>query len=434
MKLPVENYEFPCDWKVSPVSDVADFSRGVSWRKAEEAPEGKGLLVISIPNIKNGWIDYESKFNHYLAKEVTSAKRLNVGDIVFVGSSGSVHNVGRNARVATLPNGSVAFASFTFKAAPDPEAVDSEFFYFLVNSDMVPFPAFCKRAADGKFNFQLRDFASRLVVPLPPLPEQTKIAHILSTVQRAIEEQERIIQTTTELKRALMKKLFTAGLRGEPRKQTEIGPIPASWELVRCEDVCDTISVGIVVKPSTYYVAAGVPAFRSQNVREDRIQPEPMVYISEAANDGPVKKSKLSAGDVLIVRTGYPGTSCVVPPEFDGSNCIDLIFVRPQKEKLRSRYLSRFFNSDAAKMQVQAGKIGLAQQHFNVGAVKNTLVPLPPVAEQDKIVENLEVIDAKHDQATAKRNAYQDLFRTLLHELMTAKTRVHELEIPEPEI
>jgi len=269
---------------------------------------------------------------------------------------------------------------------------------------------------------------AELPIALPPLPEQKKIAHILSTVQRAIEAQERIIQTTTELKKALIYKLFTEGLRGEPQKQTEIGPVPESWEVVRCEVVCDTISVGIVVKPSSYYVKDGVPAFRSQNVREDRIQPEPMVYISEEANQGPVKKSKLSAGDVLIVRTGYPGTSCVVPPEFEGSNCIDLIFVRPNKGKLRSHYLSRFFNSDAAKVQVQAGKIGLAQQHFNVGAVKNTKMPLAPTDQQDEIVAQLELVDSKHDLVTAKRNALQDLFRTLLHELMTAKTRVHQLE------
>ena len=273
-----------------------------------------------------------------------------------------------------------------------------------------------------------RNSFKTLPVLVPPLPEQKKIAYILSTVQRAIEAQERIIQITTELKKALMHKLFTEGLRNEPQKQTEIGPIPESWDLVRCEDVCDTISVGIVVKPSSYYVPDGVPAFRSQNVREDRIQPEPMVYITQEANNGPVKKSKLSAGDVLIVRTGYPGTSCVVPPEFDGSNCIDLIFVRPNEVKLRSHYLSRFFNSDAAYIQVQARKIGLAQQHFNVGAVKNTQIPLPPRNQQDEIVAQLELIDSKQDIASSKRNALQDLFRTLLYELMTATTRVNEFE------
>jgi type I restriction enzyme S subunit len=263
-------------------------------------------------------------------------------------------------------------------------------------------------------------------VPLPPLPEQKKIAPIIPTMQRATEAQERILQAPIELKKALRHKLLTEGLRHEPQRQNqaEIGPVPESWEVVRCEDVCDTISVGIVVKPSSYYVKKGVPAFRSQNVREDRIQPEPMVYISEEANNGPVKKSKLSAGDVLIVRTGFPGTSCVVPPGFNGSNCIDLIFVRPNKEKLRSHYLGRFFNSDVAKVQVQAGKIGLAQQHFNVGAVKNTQMPLPPTDQQDEIVSHLELIDAKHDLVTSKRNVLQDLCRNLLHELMTAKTRV----------
>ena len=115
-----------------------------------------------------------------------------------------------------------------FRAKPSCEA---EFLKYLIHSD--EFIAFAKSTTSGvqhprtswpslrKFHFSL-----------PPLPEQKKITHILSTVQRAIEAQERIIQTTTELKKALMRKLFTEGLRNEPQKQTEIGLVPESWDVV----------------------------------------------------------------------------------------------------------------------------------------------------------------------------------------------------------
>jgi type I restriction enzyme S subunit len=351
-----------------------------------------------------------------------SKHQVRPGDLLFARRG----EIGRHALITESERGWLCGTGCFLVRVNGPESDSTYISFYLSTDESVEW---LNRHAAGVVMPNLsNNVLQRVPVALPPLPEQKKIAHILSTMQRAIEAQERIIQTTTELKKALMHKLFTEGLRHEPQKQTEIGPVPQSWEVVRCEDVCDTISVGIVVKPSSYYVKEGVPAFRSQNVREDRIQPEPMVYISEESNNGPVKKSKLSAGDVLIVRTGYPGTSCVVPPEFDGSNCIDLIFVRPNKEKLRSHYLSRFFNSDAAKVQVQAGKIGLAQQHFNVGAVKNTQMPLPPPDQQDEIVSHLELIDSKHNLTTSKRNTLQDLFRTLLHQLMTAQIRTQGFE------
>ncbi|MDI6616060.1 MAG: restriction endonuclease subunit S, partial [Syntrophaceae bacterium] len=218
MDLPVDRYSFPLDWKIDSIDKIAEFNRGISWRKIEEADSNEGILVISIPNIQEGKIDFDSKYNHYISKKVPETKRLYKGDIVFVGSSGSIHNVGRNALVISLPEDEIAFASFTFKAHKIDKQVDNNFLYYLLNSSMSPFDRFCKRAADGKFNFQLRDYESKLRVPMPPLPEQRRIAAVLSLVQKAIEEQKRLIELTTELKKTLMHKLFTEGTRGEPQK------------------------------------------------------------------------------------------------------------------------------------------------------------------------------------------------------------------------
>lgn len=433
MKLPVENYEFPSDWKVSPVSDVADFSRGVSWGKAEEAPEGKGLLVISIPNIKDGWIDYYSKFNHYLSTEVSASKRLNIGDIVFVGSSGSIHNVGRNARVSSLPNGSVAFASFTFKAAPKPSVIDGEFFYYLVNSDLVPFPSFCKRAADGKFNFQLRDFANRLAIPLPPIPEQKKIAHILSTVQRAIEAQERIIQTTTELKKALMHKLFTEGLRHEPQKQTEIGPIPESWEVVDLGDVINLFA-GYAFKSDEGISESNTQLLRMGNLYQNTLDlnRSPIFYPDSFADT--YKRFVLKEGDLVMSLTGTSGKEdygfTVRIPRTDKTLLLNQRVTRVDvtDRRLQKDFAHHFLLSRKFLDHLYPTAKGMKQANLSTNAMKKLKVVLPSEAEQAEIATCFKSLDEKVVVAGHKATALQDLLRTLLHELMTAKTRVHELK------
>ncbi|MEA2084186.1 MAG: restriction endonuclease subunit S [Thermodesulfobacteriota bacterium] len=88
---------------------------------------------------------------------------------------------------------------------PNRELYDPKFYYFALLALDLPTHGY-------NSHFKL---LKEKELPLPPLPEQKKIAHILSTVQRAIEAQERIIATTTELKKTLMQKLFTEGLRNQ---------------------------------------------------------------------------------------------------------------------------------------------------------------------------------------------------------------------------
>jgi type I restriction enzyme S subunit len=109
------------------------------------------------------------------------------------------------------------------------------------------------------------------------------------------------------------------------------------------------------------------------------------------------------------------------------------VIVRPKAGAIPSGFLSRFFNAPAGKSQAVASKHGLAQQHLNVSAVKRTLVPVPSLVEQDEIDSALGIVQRKIALISAKKETITDLFRTLLHQLMTAQIRVHDLEISEPD-
>ena len=89
----------PCEWRISRLGKCVRFDRGVSWRKSDEATDG--IPVIGIPNIKDDYIS--SEVNYRINKLVPTTKLLRRGDILLVGSSGAVKNVGRQAVVEHLP-------------------------------------------------------------------------------------------------------------------------------------------------------------------------------------------------------------------------------------------------------------------------------------------------------------------------------------------
>ncbi|WP_295909937.1 restriction endonuclease subunit S [uncultured Xanthomonas sp.] len=178
--------------------------------------------------------------------------------------------------------------------------------------------------------------------------------------------------------------------------------LPKQWTYTTVADACETVSVGIVVNPSSYYVDAsqGVRAFRSGNVRENKINDSNWVYLSEEGQRKN-KKSILHAGDVLVVRTGFAGTACVVSAAYEGANCIDVLFARPNLEKLLPEYLCQLTNSELGRKQVLAGQSGLAQKHLNVSSYEKMGFGLPPVWEQRRIAHILSTWDQAI--ATAER-------------------------------
>ena len=205
-------------------------------------------------------------------------------------------------------------------------------------------------------------------------------------------------------------------------KKTDVGVIPEEWDTSPCSAVSERIMVGIVIRPTQYYVRYGVPAFRSANIREDGINDLDLVFISEASNSI-LSKSQTRTGDVLTVRTGYPGTSAVVYSQHAGCNCIDILITRPSV-MVCPEWLAIWINSPFGKEQVLRNQGGLAQKHFNVGDLRNLVVALPPLPEQRVIATALTDVDALLvglDRLIAKK---RDLKQAAMQQLLTGKTRL----------
>ena len=201
--------------------------------------------------------------------------------------------------------------------------------------------------------------------------------------------------------------------------------LPKGWSIEKADDLCSRISVGIVVKPASYYVeeGVGVKTFRSANVREGYINDTDWVHISDEGHRVN-QKSELKTNDVLIVRTGYPGTACLVTPEYEGSNCIDVIFARAEPDRILPAYLCKFTNSEYGKKQVLDGQGGLAQKHFNVGAYKKLKIPLPPLPEQRRIAEILSTWDRAIETVEALIANARAQKKALMQSLLTGKQRL----------
>lgn len=257
----------------------------------------------------------------------------------------------------------------------------------------------------------------QIEVPHPDFPEQQRIAQVLSTVQEAIAQQERLIRTTTELKQALMQKLFTEGLRGEALRETEIGMVPESWEVVKVMDA------GTVVTGST--PSTSREDFYGGNY--NLISPGDLdvtKYVNTVQKKltalGFDQCRKLPKGAVLVGCIGNVGKVGIVADDRSATN--QQINAIIPNERYDGEFLYYAMDYNRKRLEALAGKVTIPL--VNKSNFERFQIAAPPINDQKLIAEALDAVDARKAVAEKKRNALQDLFRTLLHELMTGKVRV----------
>lgn len=219
-------------------------------------------------------------------------------------------------------------------------------------------------------------------IPILAYNEQLKIVKRIAMVSTLINNRKKELGLLNKLVKSRFIEMF-----GDPSKLN-------NFANAQIKDVA-SVGVGIVIKPTRFYSndKSGKRAFRSLNIGPFGINPnsEWVYFTNEAMVEN--KRTIVHEGDVLIVRSGNPGTCCVVSKEYDGCNVIDLIIARPDKSKILPEYLCAFTNMPHGMNQINNQKHGVAQRHFNVSMYEKMKIYIPNLSLQQQYVNFMKQVD-----------------------------------------
>ncbi len=393
---------FPDHWKKIKLSnqDLFSFESGI-W-KGKKAPFEECAVVRNTNFTSDGYLDLTDVAVLPIEQRYLAKKKLKWGDIVIERSGGGPKQPVGRVVFFNLNDGKYCFSNFTSRL----RVIDSDtilpfylFFYLLYFHDSGQTRQLQQRTT-GIRNLMFQDYKDT-TIPLPPLPEQRAIAHILHTIQEAKFTRQREIALERERKAALMDYLFSHGTKDEPRKQTEVGEIPESWKMTK---------LGDLVK-----LKSGDSRPKDLESNPNAKQPIP-VY----GGNGILGYTSKKFSDKRHLVIGRVGAYC---------GCVH-IAESPNWITDNALYSEKWFSSEVS-LDFLAEQLG----HFNLNrfqrrggqplvtqSILHQLnIPLPPLLEQNIIANIFQAIDDKIAALEREVELTDELFHAMLEELMTGK-------------
>lgn len=422
----IENSLMPKDWEMLQLEGNIDLQTG-------KRMKGGALEKGEVPSIGGEHLDVDGRILWDKMKFISdefynSLKQGKVfeNDILIVKDGATT---GKVAFAYHLPSNKIAVNEHVFIVRSRNDKLLNKFLFFYLFSNL------------GRYQLRLnyhgiiggikREDVSSISIPFPLVSEQQKISSVLSKIQQAIEQQDKIIQITKELKKSLMNKLFTEGLHGERQKETEIGLIPKSWDVVRLgdESILEMVQYGISVRgePTGQYPILRMNCLINGYVANEKLQ---FVNIDRGLFD----KFKLVEGDILFNRTNsmdLVGKTGIFNLKGEYTFASYLIRLKTNKEKLDPRFLNLYLNLDTSQERLKTlATRGVSQSNISGSRLKTFSIPLPPeLTEQKEICNIVSSIDNKLSQTESRKQTLQALFKTMLNQLMTGRVRVKNLDI-----
>jgi len=300
---------------------------------------------------------------------------------------------------------------------------------FLIG--VVHMPGFVEHAVAGTTGVQHPrtswNHISEFEVPEFTSDERTKIANLLWKVHDGIIASEAVISAATELKRAAMRTLFTGGLRCEAHKETEIGPVPRSWDVVPLGAHHSVVSGGTPSRTNpTYWTGGTIPWVKTTEVDYCVIL-ETEEHITELGLQESAAKL-LPPGTVLLAMYGQGVTRGRVAILGIEAACNQACAaIRPSDAMIDPKYLYHFFSYRYEEIRHLAH--GGQQQNLNLDIVRELPIAFPTEkGEQRDIVAILDAIDRKIEVHGTKRKVLEKLFNVVLQGLVSGEIDLANLD------
>ncbi|WP_461865151.1 restriction endonuclease subunit S [Thermococcus sp.] len=345
--------EIPEDWDVKPLSEVAEYINGYAFSPKDW--KDKGLPIIRIQNLN----DPEAEFN-YFEGEIDEKYIVKDGDLLFSWSA----SIG----VYIWNRGKAVLNQHIFKVIPK-KGIDKLYLYYAM---FLAIKQLKNRIHGSTMKHFKKGELKRTFIPIPPLPEQKKIAEILRTVDDAIEKTDEAIERTERLKKGLMQRLLTKGIKHERFKKTEIGEIPEEWKVVRLGEVCTRRNEIIHPEGEGKYKFIGL-----EHIESGRIK------ISNYGSDKEVKSSKFKfyPGDILYGKL-RPYLDKAVIADFEGICSTDLLVLTAKIDKTLPEFLIYVIHSKGFINYATATTSGTNHPRTSWKAISKYKFGLPLLSEQ----------------------------------------------------
>jgi type I restriction enzyme S subunit len=426
-KKTTKNFEVPGGWIIESIGTYVNILSGEYFPYNKFSNEG--IPVLKIDNVVYGKIDWTNKT--YLPQNYLSSHKhliLNEDDIVLALNRPITNNQVKVAQVRKRDTPSILYQRVGKFEFIQNKTLDKKFFFVYLTSPIFKITISKSLIGSDQPYVKTTELRKKKFV-IPPIKEQQKIASILSNVDELIQKTEQIIEQTQRLKKGLMHRLLTKGIRHTKFKKIDwlFGKkieIPEEWNIVSLRDVCKNITDGKHGDCENEY-NSGYYFISAKDIFDGKIHYENARQITKSDFIESHKRTKIESGDILLTNSGSIGKLAIVENVFSTSRTTfqkSVAILKPDIEKIFVKFVYYYLFHYQKQLETIAS--GSSQKNLLLRQLDSFKIILPLIYEQQKIGHILSNLDSNIQNQKDQKSILENIKKGLMQQLLTGKIRV----------